>query len=91
MTEDKLDEAVRLLHDLRVQVEGISTRLAEHRNQQDERTRQRDLSQAAIVTEAGNLRDRVTALERWRYAVAGASMAGGGIIGAVAGKLAGVV
>lgn len=88
---DKLDQLVQMMNDLRVQVEHIRTRLDEHVKHQDERTRQRDLSQAAIVAEAVGLRERVSALEKWRWTVIGASLGGATLVGGAAGKLAGLI
>ena len=87
MTADKLDEAVRLLHDVRVQVEGIRARLESHVTQQDERTRMRDASQERIINDAKGTRDRVERLERFAWVILG----GAAVVGGAAGKLTGVL
>lgn len=78
--EARLDEAVGLMHDIRVDVASIKTKLDEHVKHQDERTRQRDVAQAGIVA-------RLEALERFRWTIVGAAAVVGGLAGKVAGLL----
>lgn len=76
----KLDEAVRLMNDVRVTVAKIETRLEEHVSRQEERTKNRDDAQSKIV-------DRVAVLEKFRWQLIAVS----GLAGGTAGKLAGLL